>query len=114
MKKLVYFLPAFAAAAFYGLLVFRLGVSPAALAPEALFGVQLLFAAGVLLCIGKWWGCVPGVGTGLALLWWNAHYSGHQHINADRPVGIALVLFYAGCGLWLAFQNRKTADKHSV
>ena len=109
MKKLFYFIPAIAAAVFYGLLVFWLGASPAAIAPEALFAVQLLFAAGVLLCLEHWWGCVPGAGVGLALLWWNAHYRGHQHINVEQPVGITLVLFYAACGLWLVNRKRCAA-----
>ena len=107
MKKLLFFLPALIACLFYGWLFWGLGASLSSVSPWGLAAVEAMAAAGILLSMGRGWGWLPGAAVGAALLWWDAAYSGHRHLNAERPLGWLLLAFYAVCGA-LVWHRRKS------
>lgn len=103
MKKCIYYIPAVIALLFYTFLAIASGFGSVNLVVW-LF-VALLFAAAVLLSKNKWWGALFGVVVGFVLIWMSFQYSG-QAIDIERPLGIAICLFYVICGIVL-FRKRK-------
>lgn len=103
MKKCIYYIPAVIALLFYAFLAIASGFGSVNLVVW-LF-VALLFAAAVLLSKNKWWGALFGVVVGFVLIWMSFQYSG-QAIDIERPLGIAICLFYVICGIVL-FRKRK-------
>ena len=95
MKKVLYFVPAIFGMVFYCLLAVFSGFG--AIHPAVWLCIAMLFVSAVLLAKKKWIGCVPGVLVGVLLVWMSFQYTG-QLIDIERPLGIALVLFYIFSG----------------
>ena len=102
MKKCIYYIPAVIALFFYTFLAIASGFG--SIDPMVWLFVVLLFAAAVLLSKDKWWGAVFGVVVGVVLIWMSFQYTG-QAIDIERPLGIAICLFYVICGIFL-FRKR--------
>ena len=103
MKKFLYLLPAILICLIYGFVLLVLEGSFDAVVDAvqsvAVFYILLPVIGSALLLKNKWWGSLFGAGMGLLLIWNNLHYTGHQHVNMDLPLGIFFVLYYPVCGL---------------
>ena len=105
MKKILYFLPAIVFGLVYLLLTFE-GQGPI-LWYGWLF-LALMIVSGILLAKNKWWAAIPGVCIGIFFI-----YSGLTNeymILPEWQVGIALVLYNIGCGVFAA-SNKKENSK---
>ena len=91
MKKVLYFVPAIFGMVFYCLLAVFSGFG--AIHPAVWLCIAMLFVSAVLLAKEKWLGSIPGVLVGILLICMSFQYTG-QVIDIERPLGIALVLFY--------------------
>ena len=104
MKTLFYYIPPIVALLFYAFLTLTSGLG--SINPMVWFFVVLLFIAAFLLTKNKWWGALLGLVVGIVLLWMSSQYSG-QPIDIERPIGIALSLFYITCGTVLFARTKK-------
>ena len=102
MKKCIYYIPAVIALLFYTFLAIASGFG--SINSATWFFVALLFVAAVLLSKNKWWGALFGVVVGLILIWMSFQYTGQLN-DIERPLGIAICLFYVICGIIL-FRKR--------
>ena len=75
-------------------------------APEAWIYISLLVLAAILLCLKKWWGCIPGMAVGGIILFIFETTSSHQHINV-APIGIGIIAYFAAMGLICYKRHRK-------
>ena len=91
MKKVVYYVPAIVGLVFYCLLAVFSGIG--AIHPAVWLCLTLLFASAILMTKKKLFGCIPGILVGVILIWMSFQYTG-QVIDIERPLGIALILFY--------------------
>ena len=103
MKKVVFFVPAIFGLVFYSLLAFFSGFG--AIHPVAWLCVAMLFVSAVLMGENKWLGCIPGGVVGILLIWMSFQYNG-QIIEIERPLGIAILVFYCICGLHVYAKQR--------
>jgi len=101
--KILYFVPAAVHLIFYGGLGIAGGFG--AIDPAAWLFTALLAAAGFLLFRGRWWGGVLGLAVGIAYLYMSARYTG-QVIDIERPLGIALCIWYLLCGFAVRRKRR--------
>ena len=95
MKKVIYFTPAIFGLMFYSLLAVFIGFG--AIRPAVWLCIVALFVSAVLMSKKKWYGCIPGVLVGAILIWMSFQSTG-QVIDIERPLGIALIMFYIFCG----------------
>ena len=95
MRKVLYFTPAIFGLVFYSLLVVFSGFG--AIHPAVWLCIAMLFVSAILLAKKKWFGCVPGIVIGIILIWMSFQSTG-QVIHIERPLGIALIVFYILCG----------------
>ena len=95
MKKVLYFVPAIFGLVFYCLLIVFSGFG--AIHPAVWLCIAMLFFSAVLLAKKKWLGCVPGILVGILLICMSFQSNG-QVIDIERPLGIALIVFYIFCG----------------
>ena len=95
MKKVIYFTPAIFGLVFYSLLTVFSGFG--AIRPTVWLCIAMLFVSAILLAKKKWFGCVPGIVIGIILVWMSFQSTG-QVIDIERPLGIALIVFYIFCG----------------
>ena len=95
MKKVIYFTPAIFGLVFYSLLTVFSGFG--AIRPTVWLCIAMLFMSAVLLAKKKWFGCIPSILVGVILLWMSFQSTG-QVIEIERPLGIALIVFYIFCG----------------
>ena len=95
MKKVIYFTPAIFGLVFYSLLAVFSGFG--AIHPAVWLCIAMLFMSAVLLAKKKWFGCIPSILVGVILLWMSFQSTG-QVIDIERPLGIALIVFYIFCG----------------
>ena len=95
MKKVLYFTPAIFGLMFYSLLAVFSGFG--AIHPAVWFCIAMLFFSAVLMARKKWFGCIPGILVGAILIWMSFQSTG-QVIDIERPLGIALIMFYIFCG----------------
>ena len=95
MKKVIYFTPAIFGLVFYSLLTVFSGFG--AIRPTVWLCIAMLFVSAVLLAQKKWFGCIPGILVGILLIWMSFQSTG-QVIDIERPLGIALIVFYIFCG----------------
>lgn len=105
MKKILYFLPAIVFGLVYLLLIIE-GQGPI-LWYGWLF-LALMIVSGILLAKNKWWAAIMGVCIGIFFI-----YSGLTNeymILPEWQVGIALVLYNIGCGVFAA-SNKKENSK---
>lgn len=102
MKKYIYYIPAVITLLFYVFLAIASGFG--SINPAVWLFVALFFVAAVLLSKNKWWGVLFGMVVGLVLIWMSFQYTG-QMIDIERPLGIAICLFYVICGIIL-FRKR--------
>ena len=91
MKKVIYFTPAIFGLMFYSLLAVFSGFG--AIHPAVWLCIAMLFMTAVLLEKKKWFGCIPGILVGIILIWMSFQSTG-QVIDIERPLGIALIVFY--------------------
>ena len=105
MKKVLYALPAMlycGAVMAFGL---RLGFD-GSLKPVTWVYMALLLCAAVILCMNRWWGCVPGMAVGFLIIYLFANSRVHHHIN-ETPIGIAVMLYFAITGI-ICYLTKKT------
>ena len=95
MKKVIYFTPAIFGLVFYSLLTVFSGFG--AIRPTVWLCIAMLFVSAVLLAQKKWFGCIPGILVGILLICMSFQATG-QVIDIERPLGIALIVFYIFCG----------------
>lgn len=95
MKKVIYFTPAIFGLVFYSLLTVFSGFG--AIRPTVWLCIAMLFVSAVLLAQKKWFGCIPGILVGILLICMSFQSTG-QVIDIERPLGIALIVFYIFCG----------------
>ena len=95
MRKVLYFTPAIFGLVFYSLLVVFSGFGE--IQPAVWLCIAMLFVSAILLAKKKWFGCVPGIVIGIILIWMSFQSTG-QVIDIERPLGIALIVFYIFCG----------------
>ena len=95
MKKVIYFTPAIFGLMFYSLLAVFSGFG--AIHPAVWICISMLFVAAFLLAQKKWFGCIPGILVGFLLICMSFQSTG-QVIDIERPLGIALIVFYIFCG----------------
>ena len=95
MKKVIYFTPAIFGLVFYCFLAVFSGFG--AIHPAVWLCIAMLFMSAVLLAKKKWFGCIPSILVGVILLWMSFQSTG-QVIDIERPLGIALIVFYIFCG----------------
>ena len=95
MKKVIYFTPAIFGLVFFSLLTVFSGFG--AIRPTVWLCIAMLFMSAVLLAKKKWFGCIPSILVGVILLWMSFQSTG-QMIDIERPLGIALIVFYIFCG----------------
>ena len=95
MKKVIYFTPAIFGLVFYSLLAVFSGLG--AIHPAVWICISMLFVSAVILAQKKWFGCIPGILVGILLIWMSFQSTG-QVIDIERPLGIALIVFYIFCG----------------
>ena len=95
MRKELYFTPAIFGLVFYCFLAVFSGFG--AIHPAVWLCIAMFFMSAVLLAKKKWFGCVPGIVIGIILIWMSFQSTG-QVIDIERPLGIALIVFYIFCG----------------
>lgn len=71
----------------------------------------LLVLCGLQLANHRWWGCLPGMGLGAALLIYGFHQ--HGQVFAEWPLGVALLLYYLLCGLAARHKRKKLKAKNT-
>lgn len=108
MKTLLYFFPAGAALLFYGILA--LFGSIGAIHPAVWLFAALLLVSAVLMCKGRWWGCIGGLAVGAVLLWMSTRCTG-QTLDIEGPLGIVFCVYYAICGFLI---RRSPCAGHGV
>ena len=91
MRKVLYFTPAIFGLVFYSLLTVFSGFG--AIYPAVWLCIAMLFVSAVLLAKKKWFGCIPGILVGVMLIWLSLQSTG-QVVDIERPLGVALTLFY--------------------
>ena len=96
MKKVLYFVPAIFGMVFYCVLSVFSGFG--AIQPVVWLCIAMLFVSAVLMAKRKWIGCIPGVLVGILLIWRSFQFTG-QVIDIEKPLGVALILFYIMSGL---------------
>ena len=96
MKKVVYYVLAIFGLVFYCLLAVFSGIG--AIHPAVWLCIALMFASAILMAQKKWFGCIPGILVGATLICMSFRDTG-QVIDIERPLGIALTLFYILSGL---------------
>ena len=96
MKKVIYFTPAIFGLVFYSLLTVFSGFG--AIRPTVWLCIAMLFMSAVLLAKKKWFGCLHGILVGLLLIWMSFQSTG-QVVYIERPLGVALTLFYMLSGV---------------
>lgn len=96
LKKWIYFAPAIITALLAIAVVLADGFD--ALVPVAWVWIPLLFGSGILMYKGKWYGCLGGIAVGCTLIWMSTVDTG-QIIPIERPAGVILCIYYAGCGI---------------
>lgn len=95
MRTVLYFVPAIFGLVFYCLLAVFSGLGAIHLA--VWFCIAILFLSAVLMARKKWFGCIPGILVGVILIWKSFQSTG-QVIDIEKPLGIALIVFYIFCG----------------
>ena len=95
MKKVLYFVPAIFGLVFFSLLAVFSGFG--AIHPVVWLCIAMLFLSAVLMAHKKWFGCIPGILVGILLICMSFQSNG-QVIDIERPLGIALIVFYIFCG----------------
>ena len=95
MRKVMCFTPAIFGLVFYSFLAVFNGIG--AIHPAVWLCIALLFASAILMAQKKWLGCMPGLLVGVILVWMSFQSTG-QVIDIERPLGIALIVFYIFCG----------------
>lgn len=110
MKKFnpVYFLPAVPVAVVVLISVFVAGDDALGYA-KGIFYLVLLVTSGVLLCLGKPWGILPGVSyyTFVAVTDWVQNYKrGWFHEIPEYTYCIPIILFYISCALYVEYKNK--------
>lgn len=95
MKKVIYFTPAIFGLVFYCFLAVFSGFG--AIHPVVWLCIAMLFVSAFLLAQKKWFGCIPGILVGILLICMGFQSNG-QVIDIERPLGIALIVFYIFCG----------------
>ena len=95
MKKVIYYTPAIFGLVFYCFLAVFNGFG--AIHPAVWLCIAMLFMSAVLLAKKKWFGWIPSILVGVILLWMSFQSTG-QVIDIERPLGIALIVFYIFCG----------------
>ena len=106
MKRLVkptlFFLPAAAALAFYGILATVSGFG--AIDPMVWIGAILALAAGMLMTQGRAWGAAAGMAVGVWVIAHGLDY--HGQVIPEWPFGVGLLVYYLGacllCWWWLS------------
>ena len=104
MRKVMYFTPAIFGLVFYSFLAVFSGIG--AIHPAVWLCIGLLFASAILMAQKKWFGGIPGILVGIILIWMSFQYNG-QIIDIERPLGIAILVFYCTCGL-LVYAKQRT------
>ena len=94
--KVLYLFPAL----LYSGLLLTIGMSLgfSGLMMEAWLYLILFFAAGVLLCQKKWWGCLPGMAAGSVIIYLFNNSSVQQPVDI-RPLGIGIFIYFAAMGI---------------
>lgn len=103
MKKMLYFVPAVLAFAFYIVLATVSGFG--AINPLVWVFVALLFVSAIVMACGKWFGCVGGMIVAVVLIYMSTQCTG-QAINIEMPLGIVLCIYYAVCGFFVWKKNK--------
>lgn len=96
MRIVLYFTPAIFGLVFYSLLAVFSGFG--AIHPAVWLSIGMLFVSAVLMAQKKWLGCMPGILVGVILVWMSFQSTG-QVIDIERPIGIALIMFYILSGI---------------
>ncbi|MEG1849006.1 MAG: hypothetical protein RR197_00460 [Oscillospiraceae bacterium] len=99
---MVFYIPAIAFTAFYGLLAMS---DVVVVLPVVLVGLALFFASGVLLSRGIIWGAVVGILPAVSLIYMGTQATG-QIIN-EMPIGILVLIFYLTCGGVVFYRGKK-------
>ena len=71
--------------------------------------VSMLILAAVVLCMEKWWGCIPGIGVGAIIIYQFETSRVHHHIN-ETSIGVSVIVYFAVMGLmcYLARKNLRS------
>ena len=101
VKKLIFFLPALLFAAGYLLLAFC-GAGMVSL--RQVVWLALFLLSGYLLAKGEFWGSVAGLLPAMEFIIMSTRYTG-QIASIELPLGIALAVFYAVCGIMVYRNN---------
>ena len=101
--KLLYMFPALLYCGFIAVIGFDVGFG--GFLPEAWMYALLLISAAVLLCMGKWWGSVPGMAVGAIIIFLFVNSRVHHHID-ETPIGIAVLVYFAVMGV-ICYRLRK-------
>ncbi|MBQ7036031.1 MAG: hypothetical protein IJN74_00880 [Clostridia bacterium] len=102
MKKLLYFLPAIP---FTVLLAYFAFLNSVDTTPVVWVMGVLLILSGLFLCKNKWWGCFFGIIVGGILIYMGLQETGQ--IFKEYIIGFPLVIFYAACGIYVAYKARR-------
>ncbi|MDD3428670.1 MAG: hypothetical protein PHG02_01525 [Oscillospiraceae bacterium] len=105
MKKLLFYLPALLAAAFYGLILAGGVASLGQISPVVILWLCLLTAAGAFLNKKQVWGALPGLIPAAQLIFMGTRQTG-QIVN-EAPIGIVLFVFYTCCGFAVYRERQK-------
>ncbi len=102
--KVLYLAPAVLYCGFLGWIGLRLGFEGFTILPFAY--ALLLVAAAVLLCIHKWWGCIPGMAVGGIIIYLFETSHVHHHLN-ETQIGLVVTAYFTVMGLFCyLFQKR--------
>ena len=96
MKRIVFFLPAIV----FTVAVLFLNLLLKTASPLWYAWVLLLWACGILLVKGKFWGSVFGLAPAIHILCMSTQYTG-QVIDLELPLGLVTAVYVLGCGFWV-------------
>jgi hypothetical protein len=105
--KSVFYIPAILFTMLYGMVAMSLGIS--SISPIALMWIGLFSIAGVLLCKDKFWGGAFGLIPGINLIYMSTKDTG-QVMDIEKPMGVAVLIFYVLCSGFVFFKRTKKLD----
>ncbi|MEG0751475.1 MAG: hypothetical protein RR998_05295 [Oscillospiraceae bacterium] len=102
MKKLIFYIPAIIFTVLYGaLLIGDVG----AVSPVVAVWLALFFASGVLLSKDIFWAAALGALPAIHLIFMGTRQTGQ--IVSETPIGIAVLIFYIFCGIFVFYKLQK-------
>jgi hypothetical protein len=108
LKKLVFYIPFILFSLFYGMLL--IGGELVNL-PSVIIWISLFAISGFILSKNYFWGGLFGLFPAIHLMYMGTQDTGQ--IISETPIGIAIFVFYVGCG-YIAYRNNSKSKVSST